>query len=62
MEVLFEGKHKGRWQGRTRSDKLVFLDDARDLKGQLVGVRIEKASPWSLRGILSEVVQHAHQG
>ena len=56
MEVLVEGRKRGKWQGRTRTDKLVFLteeDDmgpSTDLAGQLVQVDIEHASPWALQG------------
>jgi tRNA-2-methylthio-N6-dimethylallyladenosine synthase len=62
VEALVEGRHKGKWQGRTRSDKLVFIEDVRDLKGRLVEARIERTSPWSLQGTLNEVVQYANQG
>ncbi|MDI6815522.1 MAG: tRNA (N6-isopentenyl adenosine(37)-C2)-methylthiotransferase MiaB, partial [Dehalococcoidales bacterium] len=48
VEVLVEGKKKGKWQGRTRSGKLVFFSDNGDRLGQLVKIRIEKTSPWSL--------------
>ena len=50
VEVLVEGRQKGRWYGRTRGDKLVFFDDDGDQKGQLLTVRIEKTSPWALQG------------
>ncbi|HHS98148.1 MAG TPA: tRNA (N6-isopentenyl adenosine(37)-C2)-methylthiotransferase MiaB [Chloroflexi bacterium] len=50
VEVLVEGKKKGRWWGRTRTDKLVFFEDERDRLGQLVSVRITWAGPWSLIG------------
>ncbi|MCL0094432.1 MiaB/RimO family radical SAM methylthiotransferase [Dehalococcoidales bacterium] len=50
VEVLVEGKKKGKWQGRTRSGKLVFFSDHGDYLGQLVKIRIEKTSPWSLQG------------
>lgn len=52
VEVLVEGRHKGMWQGRTRTDKLVFFpcEGAEDLAGSLIEVRIERASPWSLKG------------
>jgi tRNA-2-methylthio-N6-dimethylallyladenosine synthase len=50
VEILVEGRKKGKWQGRTRSDKLVFFSDDDDHLGQLVNVRIEKTSPWSLQG------------
>ena len=50
VEILVEGKVKDKWQGRTRSDKLVFFSDNGDYPGQLVNIRIEKTSPWSLQG------------
>lgn len=50
VEVLVEQRHKGRWQGRTRSDKLVFFDDPDERTGQLVTVEVTKTSPWSLQG------------
>jgi len=52
VEVLVEAKKKGRWWGRTRTDKLVFFEDERDLLGALVPVRIVRAGPWSLIGEL----------
>jgi len=62
VEVLVEGKTKGKWRGRTRSDKLVFFsapfdvaqDRPGDYLGRLVDVRIEKTSPWSLQGRLEQ--------
>jgi len=50
MEVLVEGRKKEKWFGRTRSNKLVFFEDAGDWLGQLVRIQIEKTSPWSLGG------------
>jgi len=50
VEVLVEGKSKDKWQGRTRTGKLVFFSDNNDCLGQLVKIRIEKTSPWSLQG------------
>ena len=53
FEVLVEARKKGRWQGRTRSNKLVFFpiaDDDGDRLGDLVDVRIERAGAWSLQG------------
>jgi tRNA-2-methylthio-N6-dimethylallyladenosine synthase len=50
VEVLVEGRKKGRWWGRTRTDKLVFFDDSADRAGQLVDVEVTHTSPWSLRG------------
>jgi len=50
VEVLVEGERKGKWQGRTRSGKIVFFDGSHDCRGKLTRVRIEKTSPWSLQG------------
>jgi tRNA-2-methylthio-N6-dimethylallyladenosine synthase len=50
VEVLVEGRKKGKWFGRTRSNKLVFFEDGGDWLGQLVRIQIEKTSPWSLVG------------
>jgi tRNA-2-methylthio-N6-dimethylallyladenosine synthase len=50
MEVLVEGRKKGKWFGRTRSNKLVFFEDAGDWLGQLARIQIERTSPWSLGG------------
>jgi tRNA-2-methylthio-N6-dimethylallyladenosine synthase len=50
VEVLVEGRKKGKWFGRTRSNKLVFFEDAGDWLDQLARIQIEKTSPWSLRG------------
>ncbi len=55
VEVLVEGKKSGKWQGRTRGDKLVFFTDNANLLGQLVNVKIEHTSPWALQG---KVVRH----
>ena len=50
LEILVESRHKGKWQGRTRSNKLVYFQDEADYQGQLVHVNITKISPWSLQG------------
>ncbi len=50
VEVLVEGKEKGKWHGRTRTDKLVFFSDFDGLPGQLVNVSVERTGPWSLQG------------
>lgn len=50
VEVLVEELHKGKWKGRTRTNKLVFFEDAQDQTGQKVNIRIEWAGPWSMRG------------
>jgi tRNA-2-methylthio-N6-dimethylallyladenosine synthase len=54
QEVLVEGRHKGRWQGRSPQGKLVFFDDERQLRGQLVDVYITHAGPWSMSGVAAD--------
>lgn len=49
-EVLVEGDRGGKWQGRTRGDKLVFFEEDQVCLGKLVRVRIEHAGHWSLQG------------
>jgi len=49
QEVLVEELRDGKWSGRTRSGKLVHFEGQCRV-GELVGVRIERASPWSLQG------------
>lgn len=59
FEVLVEGRKRGKWQGRTRTDKLVFIAEDGDeggvtnLAGQLVKVDIDQTSPWALQGMLA---------
>ena len=50
VELLVEGRRRGKWQGRTRTDKLVFFSDDADRHGQTVRVRITQTGPWSLQG------------
>jgi tRNA-2-methylthio-N6-dimethylallyladenosine synthase len=50
VEVLFEEKVKGRWKGRTVTNKLVFIEAEDDLAGQVLPVRITWAGPWSMQG------------
>jgi tRNA-2-methylthio-N6-dimethylallyladenosine synthase len=50
VEILVEGRKRGKWYGRTRTDKLVFFRSESNCAGQLVEVRIDKTSPWSLQG------------
>ncbi len=57
VEVLVEGKNKGKWYGRTRTDKLVFFRGKGDFTGKLVNIDIEKTSPWSLQGSTPPIVQ-----
>ena len=55
QEVLVEDRRKGRWQGRSRTNKLVFTSYDDDLQGQLIDIEIDQTSPWSLQGSLVEV-------
>lgn len=57
FEVLVEARNKGKWQGRTRSNKLVFfpIADDDDRLGQLVNVKVERAGPWSLQAKPTEI-------
>jgi len=51
VEILVEERHKGRWQGRTVTNKPVFFDDnGTDWRGRLARVRISWSGPWSMIG------------
>jgi tRNA-2-methylthio-N6-dimethylallyladenosine synthase len=50
VDVLFEERVKGRWKGRTTTNKLVFVEDEGDLTGQVLKVRITWAGSWSMQG------------
>jgi tRNA A37 methylthiotransferase MiaB len=49
VEVLFEEKVKGRWRGRTPTNKLVFVESEEDLRGRIISVQITWAGPWSMQ-------------
>ncbi len=51
VEVLFEEKVRGRWRGRTPTNKLVFVESDDDLRGKLLPVTITWAGPWSMQGM-----------
>ena len=53
VEILVEMQKAGKWQGRTRTDKLVFFRNPENYRGQLVQVDITSAGPWSMQGVLS---------
>ncbi len=55
MEVLVDGQGDGRWRGRTRGNKLVFFEDDANRLGQMVHVRIGRATPWFLQGELTAI-------
>ncbi|MFA5837532.1 MAG: tRNA (N6-isopentenyl adenosine(37)-C2)-methylthiotransferase MiaB [Bellilinea sp.] len=52
VEVLFEEKVRGRWKGRTPTNKLVFVETEADLRGQVVPVHITRTGPWSMQARL----------
>ena len=52
VQVLFEAKVKGRWRGRTPTNKLVFVETDDDLRGQVIPVRITWTGPWSMQAQL----------
>jgi len=52
VEVLFEEKVRGRWRGRTPTNKLVFVESDEDLRGRLLDVTITWTGPWSMQGAL----------
>ena len=52
VEVLFEEKVKGRWKGRTPTNKLVFVESDEDLRGKLETVTVTWTGPWSMQASL----------
>ena len=50
VEVLVDGRAKGKWRGRTQSDKLVFFSGPGDFLGRLVKTTVTRTGPWSLQG------------
>ncbi|HFD39147.1 MAG TPA: tRNA (N6-isopentenyl adenosine(37)-C2)-methylthiotransferase MiaB [Anaerolineae bacterium] len=55
VEILVEGRRKGKWRGRTRTNKLVFFPvGEEDWTGRLAPVRIVKTGPWSMQGEVQE--------
>lgn len=52
VEVLFEEQVRGRWKGRTPTNKLVFVGSNQDLRGQIHKIQITWTGPWSMQGRL----------
>jgi tRNA-2-methylthio-N6-dimethylallyladenosine synthase len=52
VDVLVEGTAKGRWYGRTRTNKLVHFASNQPLAGETVDVAITATEPWYLEGEL----------
>ncbi|UCH59509.1 MAG: tRNA (N6-isopentenyl adenosine(37)-C2)-methylthiotransferase MiaB [Anaerolineales bacterium] len=57
VEVLFEEQVRGRWKGRTPTNKLVFVESDQDLRGQLRTVQITWTGPWSMQAALPHTEQ-----
>ena len=56
FDVLVEGRKRGKWFGRNRNDKLVFINDGNpnaNLAGKMVKVSVDKTAPWSLQGTIA---------
>jgi tRNA-2-methylthio-N6-dimethylallyladenosine synthase len=55
VEILVEGKHNGRWFGRTRANRLVFFDDPdNDWQARTANVEITRTAAWSLQGRMTK--------
>lgn len=52
VDVLFEEKIKGRWRGRTPTNKLVFVESEEDLRGKVRPVTVTWTGPWSMQANL----------
>ncbi len=52
VDVLFEEKVKGRWRGRTTTNKLVFVESETDLRGRIEPVTVTWTGPWSMQAVL----------
>jgi tRNA-2-methylthio-N6-dimethylallyladenosine synthase len=52
VEVLFEEKVKGRWKGRTPTNKLVFVETEENLHGCILPVTITWTGPWSMQAVM----------
>jgi tRNA-2-methylthio-N6-dimethylallyladenosine synthase len=58
VEVLFEEEVRSKWRGRTPTNKLVFVESRRNLRGKVEKVHITWTGPWSMLGNLpGEAVQ-----
>ena len=53
VEVLFENKVKGRWRGRTSTNKLVFVESGQNLRGTVLPVTVMWSGPWSMQARIS---------
>lgn len=53
-DVLFEEQVRGRWKGRTTTNKLVFVESEKTLRGKVLPVFLTWTGPWSMQGRLLE--------
>ena len=56
VEVLVEYREGSRLYGRTPHGKAVYFDDDRDLRGQLVQVRIDWTGPFTMIGRATDMI------
>lgn len=56
QEILVEKRHRGKWMGRTRQNKLVFVEAEQDLQGRMIMAQITWTGPWSMQGRLVRIV------
>ncbi|MHB0876178.1 MAG: tRNA (N6-isopentenyl adenosine(37)-C2)-methylthiotransferase MiaB [Anaerolineae bacterium] len=49
VELLIEEEVRGKWRGRTRTNKLVFVASDQPLAGRLVRARVTWTGPWSMQ-------------
>jgi tRNA-2-methylthio-N6-dimethylallyladenosine synthase len=49
VDVLFEDRVKGRWRGRSPTNKLVFAESENGLRGQVLPVTVTWTGPWSMQ-------------
>ena len=54
VDVLFEDKVKGRWRGRTPTNKLVFVESDDNLRGKIIPVTVTWTGPWSMQANLKK--------
>lgn len=50
VKILVDGKQRGRWRGRTRTNKLVFFESDENWLGRMARVHVTWAGPWSMVG------------
>jgi tRNA-2-methylthio-N6-dimethylallyladenosine synthase len=54
VDILFEDKVRGRWRGRTPTNKLVFLETDVNLLARILPTRITWTGPWSMQAALPQ--------